>query len=148
MFVMFFFNMFCQHVFCQHVFCQHGFVNMFCQHVSIFLHFEQNFHKPWSQRTTTKISIGLRCMQSQSKKKSGFFSFWPIGLTMIIMSYESIHIYFASKLIQVHFPEEFAVNDSTNTFSLNKSSITLYRMMGNGSSLKIEIWFRLFYFYL
>jgi hypothetical protein len=26
------------------------FDQMFCQHVSIFLHFEQNFHKPWSQR--------------------------------------------------------------------------------------------------
>ena len=72
-------NMLCQ---CPHVlsmstcfvymFCQHALstcyvnVNMFCQHASIFLHYEQNFHKPWSQ-TTTKVCLGLREQSSQSK---------------------------------------------------------------------------------
>ena len=40
------------------------FVNITCQHVSIFLHFEQNFHKPWRQ---TKKLLGLREQSSQSK---------------------------------------------------------------------------------
>ena len=43
---------------------------MFCQHV--LTHFEQNFHKPWRQRTTTtttKLCLGLREQSSQSKIK-------------------------------------------------------------------------------
>ena len=39
-----FVNRFCQQV------MSTGFVNRFCQHVSIYLHFEQNFHKPGNQR--------------------------------------------------------------------------------------------------
>ena len=46
-------NRFCQQIllnmFC-HQILSTGFVNRFCQHVSIFLHLEQKFHKPGSQR--------------------------------------------------------------------------------------------------
>ena len=69
-----FVNMLCQHVLSicfDNMFCLHVlstcFVNMFCQHVSIFLHFEQIFHKHLRQTTTTKLCLGLREQSSQSK---------------------------------------------------------------------------------
>ena len=72
-----FVNMLCQHVLSicfDNMFCLHVlstcFVNMFCQHVSIFLHFEQIFHKHLRQTTTTKKLVGLREQSSQSKNKS------------------------------------------------------------------------------
>ena len=68
-----FVDRFCQQVlstgfvnrFCQQVLST-GCVNRFCQHVSIFLHFEQNFHKRLRQTTTKKL-LGLREQSSQSK---------------------------------------------------------------------------------